>query len=46
MAAKFYEDIGWHGGIQAITFLAINQFLKMLCHFEVLTLQSMGKPKM
>ena len=37
---KLYEDIGSfgsHGGI----FLAIGQLL--MCHFEILTLESMGK---
>ncbi len=27
-------------------FLAIGQVLKILWHFEILTLESMGKPKM
>ena len=27
-------------------FLAISQVLKILCHFEILTWESMGKPKM
>ena len=50
MSAKLYEDIGYHGGIQAMWntgyFLAIIQVLKILLHVEILTWKSMGKPKM
>ncbi len=28
MSAKLYEDIGYHGGIQAVTFLGNRQSLK------------------
>ena len=46
MSAKRYEDIGYHGAIQAITFLGNRPSFKMLWHFEILTWDSMGKPKM
>ncbi len=46
MSDKLYEDIGYHGGIQAITFLgdrpSLFVFLKM-CRFEILTWESMRK---
>ena len=45
MSAKLYEDIGYHGGIEAITFLGNWPSLKFFCHFEILTCESMGKPK-
>ena len=45
MSAKFYENIGWYGGREAITFLAIGQVLTLLWHFEILTWESMGKPE-
>ncbi len=38
MSAKLYEDIGYHGGIHAITFVG-NQL-------KILTRGSMGEPKM
>ncbi len=46
MSAKLYEDIGYHGGIQAITFIANWPSFKNLWHFEILTWESMGKRKM
>ncbi len=46
MPAKFYEDIGYHGGIHLLLFLTIGLVLNSLWHFEILTLESMGKPKM
>ncbi len=42
ISAKLYEDIDYHGGIQAIT-LAIGQVLNFLWYFEILTWESMGK---
>ena len=45
MSAKLYEDIGYHGGIQGITFLGNRPHFKLLWHFEILTWGSMGKPK-
>ena len=36
----------WWNTWLAITFLAIGQVLKILWHFEILTWESMGKPKM
>ncbi len=44
MSAKLSEDICYHSGIQAVTFL--GQVLNKLCHFDILTWESMGKPKM
>ena len=46
MWSKLYQDVAYHGGIQAITFLVINQVLQNLWHFELLTWESVGKPKM
>ncbi len=46
ISAKPYEDIGKHGGIQAITFRDNRPILKLLWHFKILTWESMGKPKM
>ncbi len=46
MSAKLCEDISYHGGIQAITFLGNRPNLKILRHFEILTWEPMGKPKM
>ncbi len=43
MADKLYENVGYHGGIQAITFLAIGQILKILWHFVIFAWVSMGK---
>ena len=38
MSAKLYEDFGYHGGIQGITFLVNRPNLKIiLWHFEILT---------
>ncbi len=37
MSVKLYENIGYYGGIQAITFLPIGQVLKNLWYFEILT---------
>ncbi len=42
MSAKLYEDIGYYGGIQAV-FLVIGQVLKILWHFEILTMLVNGK---
>ncbi len=44
--SQTYEDIGYHGGIQAINFLAIGQVLEILCHIEILTWEAIGNPKM
>ncbi len=41
-SAKFYEDIGYHGRIQAITFLGNQPSFKNLWHFEIWTWDSMG----
>ncbi len=46
MSAKLYEDIGYHGRIQTITFLGNRPGFKKMWHFEILTWESMGKPKM
>ncbi len=46
VSAKLYDDIGYHGGIQAITFLGNRPSLKASWHFETLTLESMGKANM
>ena len=46
MSAKLYEDIVYHGGIQAITLLGNRPSFTKLWHLEILTLESMGKPKM
>ncbi len=46
MSVKCHEDIGYHGRIQAITFLGNRPSLKKLWHFKILTWESMGKPKM
>ncbi len=47
MSENLYEDIGYHGGIQAITFLGNRpSFFFKLWHFESLTWESIGKPKM
>ena len=46
MLAKCYEDIGYHGGIQAITFLGNWSSFTNFVALEILTLESMGKPKM
>ena len=43
ISVKLYVDITCYGGIRAITFLAISQVLKFLCHFQILTWESMGK---
>ncbi len=37
ISAKLYEDIGCHGGIQAITSLGNRPSSKMLWHFEIST---------
>ncbi len=44
--SKLYEDIAYHKGMQTITFLAIVQILQNVWHFEILTWESMGKPKL
>ncbi len=42
-SAKLYEDIGYHGGIQAIAFPGNrSKFIKMW-HFDILTWVPMGK---
>ena len=48
MSTKLYEDIGDHGGIQSITSLGQKKkkSAKKMLHFEILTWESMGKPKM
>ncbi len=46
MSVKLYENIGYHGGIQAVTFLGNRPSFTNLWHFEILTWESMGKPKM
>ncbi len=46
MSVKLYEDIGYHGGIQALAFLGNRPRFKIVWHFEILTWDSMGKPKM
>ncbi len=45
---KLYENIAYYGGMLwgLLPFLAIGQVLQKLWHFEILTLESMGKPKM
>ena len=44
ISSKLYGDIGYHGGIQAITFLDnMGQVLKTLWHFDILTWDSVGK---
>ncbi len=37
ISVKLYVDITCYGRIRAITFLAISQVLKFLCHFQILT---------
>ncbi len=51
ITSKLYENIAYHGGMQAITLLAnrpnlFTKKLQNLWHFETLTLESTGKPKM
>ncbi len=46
MSAKLYEDIIYHGGIQAVTFLGNRPSFKNLGHFEIFTWELMGKFKM
>ncbi len=46
MSAKFYEDIGYHGGLQAIIFLANQPSFKNFVALDILTFESMGKPQM
>ncbi len=43
MSIKLQEDIGYHGGIQAVLFLQIVQVLKMLWHFKILRWESVVK---
>ncbi len=44
MAAKLYGNVGYRGGIQAITFLGNQRSFKNF--MALFTLESMGKPKM
>ncbi len=46
MPAKHFEDIDYHGRIQAITFLGNRPSFKKMWYFDILTWESMGKPKM
>ncbi len=46
MSAKFYEDIGYHGGIQVVTFFGNRPSFTNFVAFEILTRESMGKSKM
>ncbi len=41
--SKLYEAIAYHGGMQAIAFLAISQILQNFRHFEILNLGVNGK---
>ncbi len=43
MSAKRFEDIGYHGEIQAITFLGNPPSFKNFVAFEILTWEPMGK---
>ncbi len=45
MSVKLCENIGYHGGIQAITFLGNRPSFKNFVALEILTWESMGKPK-
>ena len=42
---NFMRTLGYYGAIQAITFLANPPSFKNLCHFEILTWESMGNLK-
>ncbi len=46
MSAKLYEDISYHGGIQAITFHGNWPSFKKIMALQILTWESMGKSKM
>ncbi len=48
MSATLYEDItsSCHGGIQAVTFLGYRPSFNKFVALEILTWESMGKPKM
>ncbi len=48
MSIKLHEAIGYHGGIQTVTFLGNRLIFKLLWHFEILTWQSLQweNPKM
>ncbi len=44
--SKLYGNIAYrHGGMQAVTLLGNRPSLQNLWHFEIFTLESMGKPK-
>ena len=48
MSVKLYEDIGYHGGIQAVTFLGNQPSFKKIVALGNFNMGggSMGKPKM
>ena len=46
MSTKFPKDIGYHGGIQASTFLDSWPSFKNVVALEILTWDSIGEPKM